>query len=231
MSPAKILVVIVACFFTLATAVQARTRYTVALVLTIITFMMAGCAPVPTKCTHLTPSEYVLSFMGYIGGFLLYDYLKPRSRVIFRTALALAIVGLAISMAGCAALPMPFQPVNEQDNSNTAEGTWLVLDGVDTAYTMHLKKGTSCDHEGDPAAAFVYGSQNPPPARVFAINLGLALGHTMVTSWLDDKVAEADAKDDGSVGVWYVGRIAWHTASIAYSFIGARKGYQQGCHL
>jgi len=151
------------------------------------------------------------------------------ARAPYRLMLAASIALFAL--AGCAALPMPLQPVNEQYNSNEAEGTWLVLDGVDTAYTMHLKKGTECDHEGDPLAARIYGSQNPPPGRVLGINLLLALGHTMITSWLDDKVAAADAKNDGSVGPWYVGRIVWHAASIAYSGIGAYEGHSHGCSL
>lgn len=134
-------------------------------------------------------------------------------------------------LTGCAALPMPLQPQAEQYNSNQAEGAWLVLDGVDTLYTMHMRKGTECDHEGDPLAAHIYRSQNPPAARVLGINLLLALGHTMVTSWLDDEVAKHDKADDGSVGPWYVGRIVWHTASILYSGIGAYEGHSHGCSL
>lgn len=134
-------------------------------------------------------------------------------------------------LTGCAALPMPMQPVNEQYNSNQAEGAWLVLDGIDTLQTMHMRKGTSCDHEGDPIAARIYGSQNPPPGRVLGINLLIALGHTMVTSWLDDEVAKHDKAQDGTQGAWYVTRIVWHAASLTYSAIGVIKGRQQGCSL
>jgi len=160
---------------------------------------------------------------------LLYSFTKPYTRLQFRTGLVLAM--FVFALCGCAALPMPMQPVNEQYNSNEAEGTWLVLDAVDTAYTMHLKKGTECDHEGDPIAAHIYGSTRPPPGRVLSINLVLALGHTMVTSWLDDKVAEHDQKDDGSAGVWYVGRIVWHALSLGYTGEGVYEGHSHGCSL
>lgn len=151
------------------------------------------------------------------------------ARARFRWALIAAL--LLFALAGCAALPMPMQPQNEQYNSNEAEGAWLVLDAVDTLQTMHLKKGTSCDHEGDPIAARIYGSANPPPGRVLGINLLLALGHTMVTSWLDDEVAKHDQAQDGTQGAWYVGRIVWHAVSITYSAIGVAKGRAQGCAL
>ena len=154
-----------------------------------------------------------------------HPWVRLRYSLLFASSIVLFL------LCGCAALPMPLQPQAEQYNSNQAEGAWLVLDGVDTLYTMHMRKGTECDHEGDPLAAHIYGSQNPPAARVLGINLLLALGHTMVTSWLDDEVAKHDKADDGSVGPWYVGRIVWHTASILYSGIGAYEGHSHGCSL
>lgn len=138
---------------------------------------------------------------------------------------------------GCAMLPIPFQPANEQYNSNMAEGAWLVLDGVDTAQTMHLTEVRNptvrmpCNHEADPIAAKIYGSQYPSPSRVLLTNVALATVHTMVTSWLDDEVAKHDLADDGSVGPWYVGRVMWHAASIFYSGGSVIHNWAVGCKL
>jgi outer membrane murein-binding lipoprotein Lpp len=154
-----------------------------------------------------------------------------------------AVLLAALTMAGCAALPIPFQPANEQYNSNMAEGAWLVVEGVDTAQTMHLREvrnvpantRVSCNHEADPIAAKIYGSQYPSPSRVLVTNLLLATVHTMVTSWLDDKVAAEATKqtngDDNNLGPWYVGRIAWHTVSLAYSVGSVLNNVKQGCEL
>ncbi|MGH7168700.1 MAG: hypothetical protein ACRELG_00285, partial [Gemmataceae bacterium] len=108
---------------------------------------------------------------------------------------------------------------------------WLGLDAVDTVQTAHLERGTSCDHEGDPVAARLYGGIDPPAGRVYAINAVLAVVHASVSSWLDDKVAEHEAADDGTAGPWYVGRIVWYVASFAYSGVGVAKGREQDCSL
>lgn len=134
-----------------------------------------------------------------------------------------------LAVVGCAALPMPLQPVNEQYNSNYAEGGFIVLASVDTVQTMHIRKGTSCDHEADPIAAALYGSRNPPPGRVLLTNLALITVHTMVTSWLDDKVAE-HAHDDNA-GPWYIGRVVWHGASLLAEGSAVLSNRARGCAL
>lgn len=159
------------------------------------------------------------------------------ARLPFRVALWLALALACLMMQGCATLPMPLQPQNEQYNSNMAEGAWLVLDGIDTLQTMHLKRDrnpttvVTCNREADPLAAKIYGSQYPSPSRVLLTNIALATVHTMVTSWLDDEVAKHDQANDGSVGPWYVGRIAWHTVSIAFSLRSVINNKRQGCAL
>ena len=140
-------------------------------------------------------------------------------------ALALAL----LCLAGCAALPMPLQPKHPEYSSAPVEAAWIGLDAVDTVQTMHMRAGTSCDHEGDPVAARLYGGVNPPAALVLAVNVLLAAVHASVSSWLDDKVAEH--ADDGSAGPWYVGRIAWYVLSFAYSADGVAKGREQHCSL
>lgn len=140
-----------------------------------------------------------------------------------------ALLAATASISGCAVLPVPLSPENEQYNSNTAEGAWLVLDAVDTYQTMHIRKGTSCDHEADPFARALYGSEYPKPGRVLATNLVLALGHTMVTSWLDDEVAKHEMLNDDSVGPWYVGRIVWHVTSIVATGTSVLNNKHLGC--
>lgn len=143
----------------------------------------------------------------------------------------LLILLICVACTGCAALPMPLQPANEQYNSNMAEGAFLVLESVDTVQTMHIRKGTSCDHEADPIAAAIYGSKYPKPGRVLLTNLALMTVHTMVTSWLDDKVAEHDKANDSSVGPWYVGRVIWHGASILAAGASVTNNRARGCAL
>lgn len=143
--------------------------------------------------------------------------------------LAVCVCVVTLMLSACAVLPVPLSPQNEQANSNTAEGAWLVLDAVDTYQTMHIRKGTSCDHEADPFAAALYGSKYPKPGRVLATNLVLAVGHTMVTSWLDDEVAKHEMLNDDSVGPWYVGRIVWHVTSIVATGASVLSNKHQGC--
>lgn len=177
--------------------------------------------------------KFLAQFFGFMLGMTALDYIKPRSRITFRVALGLACLLLAVvNMEGCAMLPIPFQPANEQYNSNMAEGAWLVLDAVDTAQTMHIRANNpTCSYEADPLARAVYGGREPSPSRVLLTNLALATVHTMVTSWLDDEVAKHDLANDGSVGPWYVGRIAWHTVSIVVSGASVINNHRNGCAL
>lgn len=156
--------------------------------------------------------------------------MKIEYMVRVRFILALLIALVLLILCACAALPMPLQP-QAQDNSNAAEGAWLVLAAADTAQTMHIRQGTSCDHEADPLAAWVYGSHYPKPGRVLVTNLALMTVHTMVTSWLDDKVAAAIAADSGTVGGWYTFRVAWHAVSLVGTGASVINNKARGCAL
>ena len=151
------------------------------------------------------------------------DYWKP--------GLLFLVLAGVMALAGCAALPMPLQPENEQYNSNHAEGGFIVLAAIDTAQTMHIRRGSSCDHEADPIAAALYGSKYPKPGRVLLTNLALITVHTMVTSWLDDEVARHDSLHDDSVGLWYVGRVVWHGASLFAEGAAVASNASRGCAL
>lgn len=150
--------------------------------------------------------------------------------------LFLVLLG-ALALSGCAVLPIPLSPENEQYNSNTAEGTWLVLDAIDTMQTVQIAKHPECYHEADGIAAMLYGGQHPNVGRVIGTNLVLAIGHTMVTSWLDDEVASHEMTDTahpelpGTVGPWYVGRIVWHAVSILGTGIAVGGNYNNGLML
>lgn len=152
---------------------------------------------------------------------------RPR----FTLALGIALVLLAVSLTGCAALPMELQPSDQA--SAYAEGAWLVLDSVDTIQTSHIKQGTSCDHEADPIARAVYGGEHPAPLRVIGTNVALMVVHMLVTSWLDDHVDEEAAKNaagqDNTLGAWYVGRIAWHTVSLVGTGASVINNHVRGC--
>jgi hypothetical protein len=148
----------------------------------------------------------------------------------------LLTITLAITtLSGCAALPMPLQPVHSDYNSNAVEITWLAVDAVDTAQTMHIKAGTSCAYEADHAARIIYGARDPAPARVLVTNIALATVHTMVTSWLDDKVAVEDHQrekdDDYGIGPWMAARFVWHAASLIASGSSVVNNIEHGCKL
>jgi len=149
----------------------------------------------------------------------------------FRIAFWGMVILLWYSLQGCAMLPIPFQPQNEQYNSNMAEGAWLVLDAVDTMQTMHIARDRSptvyhsCDRETDPVAVRIYGGEYPSARRVLLTNIALATVHTMVTSWLDDEVARHRG------GGWYTARIVWHAASLTFSGIAVYNNRQHGCAL
>jgi hypothetical protein len=157
-------------------------------------------------------------------GWLTSPYVRTRFWIGLLAAAAL------FTLCGCAALPMPLQPQTE-NNSNMAEGAFLVLATVDTVQTMHIRRGTSCDHEADPIAAALYGSKYPKPGRVLLTNLAMMTVHTMLASWLDDRVAAAQARGDDSVGPWYVGRLVFHGVSIVAEGAAVANNAAQGCKL
>ena len=131
---------------------------------------------------------------------------------------------LSVLMTGCAAFPS--FPTNE--GSRVAETTWLALDAIDTAQTMQFVKKPACYHEADPFAARIYGSADPPAARVLAVNAVLALVHPTVSRWFDDHAEAAYEADDDTVGLWYVGRGLWHLISIAASAKSVATNFGHG---
>lgn len=158
---------------------------------------------------------------------LAFIHLREPLRLRFVVALAV-VVWVAVALSGCAALPMPLQPATD-NNSNIAEGGFIVLAAVDTVQTMHIRQGTSCDHEADPIAADLYGSRYPKPGRVLLTNLALITVHTMVASWLDDEV-EAHKTSD-SAGAWYVGRVVFHGVSLVGEGLAVANNQSKGCKL
>lgn len=173
--------------------------------------------------------NYAIAIVACIFGAATRRYVRLR----FQFALMATII--LVLLAGCAALPMPLQPHNDQYNSDAAEGAFIALAAVDTAQTMHLKSGTSCGYEADPVAAAIYGGRNPSPGRVLVTNLALITVHTMVASWLDDKVAAESAKNDANepnnLGPWYVGRVAFHTISLVAEGAAVANNFHKGCKL
>lgn len=128
--------------------------------------------------------------------------------------LAVATCVAALCLSACSDFPRPLAPLHDDYNSDSAELSWLALDAIDTMQTVQIARHPKCYRETDKVASRMYGSDHPDVGKVVAINLALAFGHTVVTSWLDDKVAEHEMKNDGSVGSWYVGRIVWHAVGI-----------------
>jgi hypothetical protein len=130
----------------------------------------------------------------------------PWVRLRFILAFILALVLLAL--CGCTAM------FPREQGSRTAESAWLALHAVDTAQTIQIARHPECFHEANPLASAVYGTDHPSASRVAVTNVALALVHSSVSAWLDDRVASARASDSDMVGPWYVGRIAWHTVSL-----------------
>lgn len=159
---------------------------------------------------------FVLFLSVIVFIFTVYPFIRPR----FAVAFIVAVVLLAVT--GCAALPMPMQP-KAVNTSNHAEGAWLVLDTIDTLQTIQIAKHHNCLREGDPAAAWLYGSKYPSQGRVIAVNLAGMLVHTMVTSWLDDEVASHPDS-----GAWVWGRRSWLTVSLAYSGYAVAQNLAKG---
>jgi hypothetical protein len=154
-------------------------------------------------------------------------------------AVLFAVVALLLATAaisGCASfqaagrevLPvLEAQPI-EQATSNYAEGAFLVLDTTDTLQTINIAKHPKCWREADPWAAKIYGSDHPKVGVVIGVNVALMLAHTMAAAWLDDEVAKHDAANDGSVGPWYVGRVAFHAVSILGSGAAVANNFHLG---
>lgn len=150
--------------------------------------------------------------------------------VRFRYVAALIVVLLLFMCSGCTVLE-PVAPVGmfpREHGSRVAEGTWQALHMVDTMQTVQIARHPQCYREANPLAAKVYGTEHPSPQRVMITNLALGLVHSRVSRWLDDGVARAQARDDGLVGPWAVGRIAWHTVSILGTSAAVANNFSQG---
>ena len=146
---------------------------------------------------------------------------RPR----FIVALILALVVLFLS--GCAAIA-PVGMFPREQGSRVAEGSWLVLHSIDTAQTVQIARNPTCHREADPLAARVYGSEHPSESRVLLTNVLLAAVHSSVSRWFDDHVADARARDDDSVGPWYVDRVAWYTVSLLGSGASVANNFGRG---
>ena len=170
----------------------------------------------------------------FVAAAVVFVLTKDRFDIRLRLIVLFGAIAV-ITLSGCAALPMPLQPVNREYNSNAAEISWLALDAVDTAQTMHLKPDTACAYEADPVARAIYSGHDPSPSRVLLTNIALATAHTMVTSWLDDRVAVEDrqreADDAYGVGPWLATRFVWHAVSLVASAHSVTSNYAHGCKL
>lgn len=172
--------------------------------------------------------NYVIAIAACVFGAATRHYVRLR----FQMALMLTVI--LVLLTGCAALPMPFQP-NSQENSNYAEGAFLVLATVDTLQTVQIAKHPKCYYEADPLARALYGTRHPSVGKVIGINLVMITVHTMVASWLDDKVAAEnaryDAEDKYGVGPWYGARFVFHAVSLGLEGSAVLNNYNHGIHL
>lgn len=141
-------------------------------------------------------------------------------RYRYIVALVLALV-LLMTCTGCATMPT-------DPGSRKAEAAWQLLDAIDTAQTVQIARNPTCFREANPAAAFLYGSDQPKPQRVLVTNLALMLVHSSVSRWFDDGYARAVASEDGSPGPWAVGRIAWHAVSILGTGAAVSNNFSRG---
>lgn len=136
------------------------------------------------------------------------------------------------ALGGCAALPNAVQPRTE--GSQGAEGAWQILDTVDTLQTVQIARHPLCYREADPLARLVYGGAHPGAARVVVSNLVLMGAHAYVSTWLDDRVADEDARhpdadlDDSGWRPWYVARIVWHATSLIATTGSVANNFSRG---
>lgn len=205
-----------------------------AILVVLALLFMGGCTSIQTG--HPISANVFGAFFGMALGVGVICLLFGGWRDGWRSASAMFCAAVMLFIAGCAALPMPLQPKNTLGfDSSTAEGAFIVLAAADTAQTMHLKSGTNCGYEADPFAAALYGTTHPSPGRVLGINILMITAHTMVASWLDDRVAAESAKNDAnepnSLGPWYVGRVAFHAVSLMAEGAAVANNVRHGCKL
>lgn len=192
----------------------------------ILVLLLTGCA------AHAHHDELVFSslwgFGGISLGLVVAAFMFGSLEDGWPIARWFLLAAVVLFLSGCAVLPMPLQPETE-NNSNYAEGGFLVLATVDTLQTMHIRRGSSCDHEADPIAAALYGSKYPKPGRVLVTNLAMITVHTMIASWLDDEVESHKTAD--TAGLWYSGRLVFHGVSLLAEGISVVNNRSRGCAL
>jgi hypothetical protein len=133
----------------------------------------------------------------------------------------LVVLAISILTSGCAAFPTA-------TSSRVAETVWQTLDAIDTAQTAQFVRKPTCYSESDPFARTMYGGPNPSSSRVVAINVLLMPVHSYVSRWFDDHVNRSEQDDDGNVGAWYTGRIAWHAVSILATGASVANNFSRG---
>jgi hypothetical protein len=138
-----------------------------------------------------------------------------RLLLLLAIILALAFL-LGVGLSGCAT------GATGEAESTRAEGGFLVLDLVQTAQDVQIAHNPCCYREPAPFGA-IDGGTHPKSLAVIGVGLGLGLAHTLVTSWLDDEVAE-----HGSNGPWLTTRIVWHAVSLFGETYIVAKNYSDG---
>ena len=155
-------------------------------------------------------------------------------RIVAFVILCLILILLTFLTAGCAALPMPFQPHTE-NNYNVSEGVFVGLTAVDTLQTVQIAKHPACYYEADPTARFLYGSAHPTPARVIGTNLIAITTHTVVSSWLDERASKENARYDREdlygFGPWAMLRFVFHAVSLADEGWAVTNNFNRGIRL
>lgn len=172
--------------------------------------------------------NYAIAIVACIFGAATREYARLRFQLALMAAIILAL------LTGCAALPMPFQP-HTQEDSNYAEGTFLALATIDTMQTVQIAKHPKCYYESDPLARALYGTKHPSVGKVIGINVLMITAHTMVASWLDDKVAAEsaryDAEDKYGAGPWMMARFVFHVVSIGGEASATLNNWNRGIRL
>lgn len=152
------------------------------------------------------------------------DSFQRGARLVVGAVLALILL---LQLTGCATME-PGNMFPREQSSRVAETVWLGLHTVDTMQTMQIARNPECYWEDNKLAAGIYGTKHPDENRVMITNVLLGLVHSRVSRWLDDGVARSKFADDGNVGGWYVGRIAWHTLSIGLTTAAVSNNFRRG---
>lgn len=129
-------------------------------------------------------------------------------RLLIKACVVIAALIAAFLSTGCVTSERMFP---REQSSQVLEVTWQALNTVDTMQTIQIAKYPQCFYEGNPIAADIYGTEHPSEKRVMITNVVLALAHSAVSRWLDDRV---DAASPEHFEDWRATRRFWHTMSI-----------------